>query len=166
MTPRGPTALLDAIHLGMKQMKQARYRRRALIVVSDGGDNNSLHSENRIRKDLKEADCQLYAMGIFDQHDMMLTVEEHNGPKLLSQLAESTGGRAFSVANLDELSDISAKISAALRDQYVLGYKPSAISVYRHHDSTWRSIKVKVNPSPILPPLHVYARSGYYSPTY
>ena len=156
--PRGDTALLDAIHLGMKQMKNARYRRRALVVISDGGDNHSWHSESRIRKDLKEADCQLYAMGIFDEHDMELTSEEHNGPVLLSKLAEITGGRAFAVSNLDELPGIAAKISMELRDRYVLGYKPGAA----RHDRTWRSIKVKIAPSASLPLLHVYARTGYY----
>lgn len=159
MKPKGSTALLDAIHLGMKEMKQARYRRHALIVVSDGGDNNSLHSESRIVRDLKEADCQVYAMGIFDQHDMMLTVEERNGPELLSKLAEITGGRAFSVSNLDALPDIASKIGMELRDQYVLGYKPGST-----RPGNWRSIKVEVNQSANLPSDHIYARSGYYAP--
>ena len=156
--PKGSTALLDAIHLGMKQMKTARYRRCALVVISDGGDNHSWHSASRIRKDLKEADCQLYAMGIFDEHDMELTSEEHDGPALLSKLAEITGGRAFGASNLAELPGIVAKISMELRDRYVLGYKPGGA----RHDGTWRSIKVKIAPSASLPPLHVYARTGYY----
>jgi len=160
--PRGATALLDAIHLAMQQMKKARYRRCALVIVSDGGNNSSWHTENRIRRDLKEADCQLYAMGIFDRRDMLLTVEEHNGPKLLSALAEITGGRAFSVSSMEELPDIAAKIGMELRDQYVLGYKPGGSL----HDGTWRGIKVTVKPSFGTPPVHVYARSGYYRPAY
>jgi Ca-activated chloride channel family protein len=140
--PKGSTALLDAIHLGMKQMRNAKYRRRALVVISDGGDNHSWHSESRIRKELKEADCQLYAIGIYDEHDMKLTVEEHNGPQLLFEMAKITGGRAFPVSSLDELPSIAAKISMELRDQYVLGYKPGG----GRHDGTWRSIKVKVLP--------------------
>jgi Ca-activated chloride channel family protein len=156
--PKGSTALLDAIHLSIKQMKTGRYRRCALVVISDGGDNHSWHSESQIRKDLKEADCQLYAMGIFDEHDMELTSEEHDGPALLSKLAEITGGRAFAVPNLDELPDIATKISMELRDQYVLGYKPGGARRGR----TWRSIKVKIAPSASLPLLHVYARTGYY----
>jgi Ca-activated chloride channel family protein len=158
--PKGSTALLDAIHLGMKQMKNARYRRRALVVISDGGDNNSLYSESRIRKELKEADCQLYAMGIYDEHDMKLRVEEHKGPRLLFEMAEITGGRAFPVSSLDELPSIAAKISMELRDQYVLGYKPGGT----RHDGAWRSIKVKVLPPTSQAPFHVYARNGYYGP--
>jgi Ca-activated chloride channel family protein len=159
--PKGSTALLDAIHLGMKQMKNARYRRRALVVISDGGDNHSLHSESRIRKELKEADCQLYAIGIYDRQDMKLTVEERNGPKLLFEMAETTGGRAFPVSSLDELPDISATLSMELRDQYVLGYKPDKTS----HDGTWRNVKVKVLHSASQGSLRVYARNGYYKPS-
>jgi Ca-activated chloride channel family protein len=158
--PKGPTALLDAIHLGMRQMKYARYSKRVLVVISDGGDNHSWHSESRIRKDLKEADCQLYAIGIFDKHDMKLTIEEHDGPTLLSKLANITGGRAYEVWGLDQLPVVAAKISMELRDQYVLGYRPASAP----HDGSWRSIKVKVEPPTNLSSLHVYARSGYYSP--
>jgi Ca-activated chloride channel family protein len=159
--PQGHTALLDAIYLGIRQMKNARYRKRALLVISDGGDNHSRYHEARIRNDLREADCQLYAMGIFDDHDMKRTPEERKGPTLLSELAEIAGGRAFRVSSLDELPDVAAKISMELRDQYVLGYKPGSA----RHDGAWRSIKVKVAPPANLPPLHVYARNGYYSPS-
>ena len=159
--PKGATALLDAIHLGMKQMKNARYRRRALVVISDGGDNHSLHSESRIRKELKEADCQLYAIGIYDRRDMKLTVEEHNGPRLLFEMAEITGGRAFPVSSLDELPDVAARMSIEMRDQYVLGYKPGGT----RRDGTWRSIKVKALPPASQATLRVYARNGYHSPT-
>jgi Ca-activated chloride channel family protein len=157
--PQGHTALLDAIYLGIRQMKSARYRKRALLVISDGGDNHSRYHEARIRNDLREADCQLYAMGIFDDRDMKRTPEERKGPALLSELAGIAGGRAFRVSSLDELPDVAARISMELRDQYVLGYKPGSV----HHDGAWRSIKVTVAPPASLPPLHVYARNGYYS---
>lgn len=158
--PGGSTPLLDAIYLGMKQMKNARYHRRALIVISDGGDNRSWHSESRIIKDLKEADCTLFAIGLFEQHDMKLTVEEHNGPTLLSKLVSPTGGRVFAVSHLNELPDVATKIGKELRDQYVLGYTPSGIGRPGH----WRNIKVRVKPPAALPPVHVYAKSGYYAP--
>jgi Ca-activated chloride channel family protein len=157
---RGRTALLDAIFLGMKEMKNARYRKRALLVVSDGGDNHSRYHEPRIRSDLREADCQLYAMGIFDDQDMKRTSEERKGPALLSELAEITGGHAFAVSTVDQLPDVAAKISMELRDRYVLGFKPSGA-----RDGAWRALKVKVAPPPSVPPVHVYARNGYYSPS-
>jgi len=157
--PKGRTALLDAIFLGIGQMKDARNRKRALVVISDGGDNHSRNDEARIRSALKEADCQFYAMGIFDDRDMKRTREERMGPTLLSEFAELTGGRVFPVSNLDELSDVAAKISMELRDRYVVGYRPGG-----RHDGAWRTIKVKVAAPASLPPLRVFARSGYYAP--
>ena len=157
VTPKGRTALLDAISLGIGQMKNARNRKRALVVISDGGDNHSRNDETRIRSALKEADCQLYAMGIFDDRDMKRTREERKGPTLLSEFAELTGGRVFPVSNLDELSDVAAKISMDLRDR-VLGYKPGS-----SHDGAWRTIKIKVAASASLPPLRVVAKGGYYA---
>ena len=91
--PKGHTALLDAIHMGTEEMKNARYRRRALLVISDGGDGRRRYHESRIRSELKEADCQLYAMGIYNDADMKRTPEERKGPALLSDLADITGGR-------------------------------------------------------------------------
>src|SRR4029077_6643974 len=93
--PMGRTALLDAIELGMREMRGARYRKHALVIISDGGDNHSRYHEEQIRNDLKEADCQLYAMGIFDEEDMKRTAEERKGPELLSELGKITGGGGF-----------------------------------------------------------------------
>lgn len=157
---KGQTALLDAIYLGLSQMRSASNGKRALLVISDGGDNHSRYNEKDIRNFVKEADCQLYVMGVFDINDMQRTDEERYGPTLLSELAEMTGGRVFAVANLNDLSDIAAKIGTELRNQYVLGYKPSDA----RRDGTWRKIKVKLIAPKGLPPLSVYARTGYRAP--
>jgi Ca-activated chloride channel homolog len=157
---KGQTALLDAIYLGLSQMRSASHGKRALLVISDGGDNHSRYNERDIRNFLKEADCQLYVMGVFDINDMQRTDEEHYGPTLLSELAEMTGGRLFAVANLNDLPDIAAKIGMELRNQYVLGYKPSDA----RRNGTWRKVKVKLVPPKGLPPLSVYARTGYRAP--
>ena len=82
------------------------------------------------------------------------------GPALLSELTELTGGRAFSVLNLNELPDIASKISMELRNQYVLGYRPSN----RDKDGKWRKVQVKLRPPKGLPPLSVYSKTGYYAP--
>jgi Ca-activated chloride channel family protein len=158
---KGQTALLDAIYLGLSQMRDARNRKRALLIISDGGDNHSRYNERDIRNFLKEADCQLYGMGVFDINDMQRTDEEHYGPTLLSELAEMTGGRVFPVASLDDLPDIASKIGTELRNQYILGYKP----VDARRNGTWRKIKVKLVPPKGLPPLTVYAKTGYRAPT-
>jgi Ca-activated chloride channel family protein len=157
----GRTALLDAVYLGLGQMRNAHNSRRALLIISDGGDNHSLYSEADIRNYLREADCQLYAMGIFDRHHISRKSEERYGWSLLSELVEMTGGRVFPVSKLTDLPDIAAKIGMELRNQYVLGYKPPD----SRHDRAWRKIKVKLLVPKGLPPVKVYARSGYYAPT-
>lgn len=163
LKPKGRTAFLDAVYFGLAQMKNARHERHILLVISDGGDNHSRHHEGEIRDLLRESDCQLYALGIFDERDMKRTAEERYGPSLLSELGEMTGGHVFPSASVSELVDISEKIGAELRSQYILGYKPVAIP----HDGRWRRIKVSVTHSPTPtqdPPLTARARTGYYSP--
>jgi len=158
--PKGRTALLDSIYLGLSQMRGARHPKRALLILSDGGDNHSRYQESDIKRLVKEADTQLYAIGIFDPlRNRSQTIEELNGPSLLSEVTEMTGGRVFAVENLNELPDVATKISLELRNQYVLGYRPSN----KAHDGRWRKIKIKMRAPRGLPPLSVYSKTGYYS---
>ena len=157
--PKGRTALLDAIYLGVSKMRQAKYPKKALLVISDGGDNHSRYTEGEIKSVVKEADLLIYAIGIYDRY--MSTPEEQLGPALLSDLTELTGGRAFTIDNPNDLADVSTKIGIELRNQYVLGYRPKNPA----HDGKWRKIKVKLVPPKGLPPLRVYAKTGYYAPT-
>ena len=122
------TAMLDGIHLAIDQLKHARNTRKALIVVSDGGDNFSRRSLARAQGDFIEANVQVYSLGVFD-HDYQVrhTPEERNGPSLLDQLALDTGGRDYPVS-LDALPEIGAQIARELRNQYVLGYSPATLS--------------------------------------
>ena len=159
---KGRTALLDGIYLGLSQMRTARNGKRALLIMSDGGDNNSRYTEKDIKRMVREAGTQLYSVGIFDPFEYRSrTPEELSGPSLLSEVTELTGGRAFSVGNINELPDIAAKLGAELRNQYILGYRPSNKS----HDARWRKIKVKLRAPKGLPPLSVYAKTGYYAPS-
>ena len=161
--PKGRTALLDAIYLGLSQMRGAHNAKRALLILSDGGDNHSRYSENDIKRLVKEADTQLYAIGIFDPLNYRnRSPEELNGPSLLSDVTDLTGGRVFAVENLNELPDIATKIGMELRNQYVLGYKPSN----KVHDARWRKIKIKMRAPRGLPPLSIYSRTGYYAPAH
>jgi len=158
----GKTALLDAIYLGLSETKKATTNRKALLVISDGGDNHSRYTENDVKKAVREMDVQIYAVGIFEPLSARTrTPEEARGPSLLAELAEISGGRMFSVEDANELPDIAEKISIELRNQYVIGYKPSNLV----RDGRWRRIRVKLNPPKGLPPLQVYARTGYYAPT-
>lgn len=160
--PRGRTALLDGICLGLSQMRGARNSRRALLILSDGGDNHSRYNESDVKRLVKEADTQLYAIGIFEPLAYRSrTLEELNGPSLLAEITEMTGGRLFTVENPNELPDTAAKIGLELRNQYILGYRPSN----KTHDAKWRKIKIKLRPPKGLPPLKVYSKTGYYAPS-
>jgi Ca-activated chloride channel homolog len=157
--PKGRTALLDAIYLGISKMRQAKYTKKALLIISDGGDNHSRYTEGEIKSLVKEADVLIYAIGIYDHY--FPTEEERLGPALLSEVTELTGGRAFTIDNPNDLADVATKIGIELRNQYVLGYRPKNIA----RDGKWRKIKVKLVPPKGLPPLRVYAKTGYYAPT-
>jgi len=152
------TALLDAIYYGMDKMKTAKHERKALLVVSDGGDNRSRYTEGEVKAQVRESDVEIYSIGIFDPYAP--TTEERMGPVLLNDLSEETGGRMFRVDDLADMGDIAIKISTELRNQYVLGYNPTSMQ----RDGKWRKVKVKLVPPQGLPPLTVHARTGYYAP--
>jgi VWFA-related protein len=159
---KGRTALLDAIYLSLHEMKKARNPRKALLVISDGGDNDSRYTEGEIRNLVKEADTQIYAIGIYEPVGARSrTAEELAGPGLLTDIAEQTGGRQYAVENLNELPDIAAKIGVELRNQYILGYSPQN----REHDGKYRRVQVKLVQPRGLPPLRAFWRLGYYAPS-
>jgi Ca-activated chloride channel family protein len=157
--PKGETALLDAVYLALSTMNQARNKRKALLIISDGGDNHSRYTEREIKSRVQEADVQIFAVGLFDQ--VFRTPEEQYGPELLSDITEVTGGQSFTVSNLEDLPDVAMKIGMALRNEYILAYKPSP----RPRDGKWHKIRVKLLPSKGLPELHVSARMGFYAPS-
>ncbi len=159
---KGRTALLDGIYLALHTMKKAHNPRKALIVISDGGDNSSRYTEGEIKNLVKEADVQIYAIGIYEPISARgRTPEELSGPGLLTDVSEPTGGRHFIVENLNELPDVAAKIGIELRNQYVLGYNPTN----QTRDGKYRKVSVKLVQPRGLPPLHAFWRTGYYAPT-
>ena len=151
--------LLDEAVGSVWKKLQAKYTKKALLIISDGGDNHSRYTEGEIKSLVKEADVLIYAIGIYDHY--FPTEEERLGPALLSEVTELTGGRAFTIDNPNDLADVATKIGIELRNQYVLGYRPKNIA----RDGKWRKIKVKLLPPKGLPPLRVYAKTGYYAPT-
>ena len=160
LKPENRTALIDAVYLGVDHLRQAKYERKALLIISDGGDNRSRYTEGELRRVVRESDVQIYSIGIFDNYAP--TTEEVLGPDLLKEICEMTGGRLFNVGgDLSDLQDIATRISAELRNQYVIGYTPSEIK----HDGNWRKLKVKLVPPPGLPQLTVHFRQGYYAPS-
>jgi VWFA-related protein len=159
---KGLTALLDAIYLGIHEMKRAKNPRKALLIISDGGDNNSRYTEGEIRTLVKEGDVQIYAIGIYESAGgRARTPEESNGPALLTELAEQTGGRQYQVENVNELPDIAAKIGMELRNQYLLGYSP----MNREKDGKYRHVEVKLVQPHGMPLLRAFWRMGYNAPS-
>ena len=159
LKPQNRTALIDAIYLGVSKLKQAKYDRKALLIISDGGDNRSRYTEGELRRVVKESDVQIYSIGIFDQYAS--TQEEQLGPILLNDICDMTGGRMFRVSDIADLGDIASRISAELRNEYVVGYRPSNLKA----DGNWRKLKVRLVPPAGLPPLTVHNRQGYYAPS-
>ena len=159
---KGRTALLDGVLLALRTMKKAHNPRKALVVISDGGDNSSRYTESEIKNLVREADVQIYAIGIFEPVSARSrSAEELAGPGLLNEIAEQTGGRHFPVENLNDLPDVAAKIGIELRNQYVIGYVPNNAT----RDGKYRKVAVKLIQPRGLPALHAFWRTGYYAPT-
>jgi Ca-activated chloride channel homolog len=171
-TSGGLTALLDAVHVGLQEMKRAKNPRKALLIISDGGDNNSRYTSSQISDLVREADVQIYAMGVFEptlsfglsglggSGGSKGGAAELDGPRLLSEIANQTGGRALAATNLRELPGIAERIGIELRNQYVLAYSPQSPS----RDGKYRKIEVKLQQPKALPALKARWRLGYYSP--
>ena len=162
MRPGGLTAMLDAAGMALHEMKKARNPRKAILIISDGGDNNSRYSAHEIQSLVREADVQIYAMGVFEPVLALgMTPEEISGPRLLSELAEQTGGRAFSASKPMDLPSVATRIGIELRNQYVLAYVPKN----QARDGKYRRVELKVSEPPGIPDLKLHWRLGYYAPS-
>ncbi|MGA8030312.1 MAG: VWA domain-containing protein, partial [Bryobacteraceae bacterium] len=158
---QGLTALLDAVHMGIGEMKKAKNPRKALLIISDGGDNNSRYSASEIKDLVREADVQIYSMGVFEPFPYLtFSAAELSGPRLLSQISQQTGGRAFAATQSSDLPGIATRIGIELRNQYVLAYTPSN----RERNGKYRHVEVKLNPPQGLPALKARWRLGYFAP--
>jgi Ca-activated chloride channel family protein len=154
--PKGTTALLDALYLGLNKMREAKYTRKALVLISDGGDNHSRYTEKDVKSRIKESDVLVYSVGVYDRQ--FATREELRGPELLNDISEVTGGQSYTLDNPNDLPIITRHIGVELRNQYVLAYSPNSSK----NDGKWRKIKVKLTFPKNAPQLRVYARTGYY----
>ncbi|MEI9971897.1 MAG: VWA domain-containing protein [Ignavibacteriota bacterium] len=158
----GTTALLDAVKFVLNEMKSAKNARKAIVIVSDGGDNSSKYTAAQIEALVREADVEIYAMGVFDPlASLTLSREEVSGPKLLSEIASQTGGRAFAATISSDLPSVAARIAIELRNQYVIGYYPAN----QVKDGKYHTVEVKVSQPVGVPPLKMHWRQGYYAPS-
>jgi Ca-activated chloride channel homolog len=160
--PSGLTALLDAVKFSLAQMKDARNARKAIVIISDGGDNHSNYTAAQIEDLVRQADVEIYTMGVFDPlFSLGLSPEEVSGPKLLSEIATQTGGRAFAASVSSDLPSVAARIAVELRNQYVLGYYPQN----QVKDGKYHNVEVKIAQPPGMPPIKLHWRQGYYAPS-
>lgn len=154
---QGRTSLLDAIYMGVEKLRDARYARKALLIISDGGDNHSRYTEHDVKAAVREADVAVYSIGTFDRY--VRTQEELLGPDMLRDFAYLTGGLAFALDNASQMPTVSRNIGTRLRHQYVLAYAPQTSP----HDGKWHKISVKLRLPKRFSFLHVEARPGYYA---
>ncbi len=158
--PKGGTALFDAAYLGVAKLRTSRYKRKAMVIISDGGDNRSRYTLKEIKSVIEEADVLTYGIGIFDDMPIPLlkTLEERAGRKWLSDITEASGGRTIAADDRRKIPEIAAMVSRELRSQYVIGYAPSN----REHDGKYRKISVQLAPS--ATPRHLHYKEGYIAP--
>jgi Ca-activated chloride channel family protein len=156
---KGHTALVDGVYMAIDQMKQARHPRKALFIISDGGDNFSQYSEAEIRKAIHESDIQIYAIRVYEPMPSGAGMsEERSGNGLLRELCRQTGGEDFDVGNQAELPGAAAKIGLELRNEYVLGYTPKNVV----KGGKYRLVQVKLVKTVGSPQLTF--RTRYYAP--
>ena len=155
---RSQTALYDACYLGVEKVQRGTHPKRALLLISDGQDNNSRYTFNELRRLLKESDVTLYGVGILSGSDAGSSMGME-GQGILDELANVSGGKAFFPRSSAEMDDIFEQIALELRHQYSIGFKPTNFN----NDGRWHKLKVRVTPPRGLPKLFVRTKEGYYA---
>ncbi|HYR83908.1 MAG TPA: VWA domain-containing protein [Terriglobia bacterium] len=150
----GKTALYDGVVSALKHLETGTHQRRALIVLSDGGDNASAAGLEDVLHAAENSSATIYTIGIFDDDD------KDKNPKVLRQIADATGGDAYLPQRPDDVHEAWRKIAASIRTQYTIGYAPTNSK----HDGTFRAVTVSAI-APNGKPLRVRARKGYIAPT-
>ncbi len=139
--PFGWTALLDGVDLAMRMMKSSQYERKVVVMISDGGENNSRLHLQRVRSMVAEQNADVYGVGIFENViPFFRPLEEKLGGRTMARLTDATGGRLIAVNNASQLPQAVSDLSEEIRNQYVLGYRPRNMK----HDGRWRKIRVEV----------------------
>jgi len=156
----GQTALLDSVYLAAGYVRTGRNPRKALLVISDGEDNQSRYTERELLDALRETDVSLYSIGV-DIHPAQYAPGEpvqRTGADVLAALANATGGRYFEAWSPKDLAGIMQKID--IRQQYVLGYSPAP----RNADGKYHRVELKLSRPARERHLRAFARPGYYAP--
>lgn len=153
--PKGRTALYDAAYMGLEKVRRGNHSKRALLIISDGQDNNSVYNYRQLRRRVKESEVLVYAIGILDTNDE-IGLQTH-GFEVLGEITQMTGGRVFYPRNGPELANVCAHIASELRRQYSLGFYPQGLA----SDNQWHKLKIKVQRPQGISYVKVRAREGY-----
>jgi Ca-activated chloride channel homolog len=151
--PKGETAMRDAVLLGIQHLRsRAKLDKRVLIVITDGDDNSSIATQQRLIEAARQSNAIVYAIGLLGGEQPEAAARAR---KALEDLTNQTGGRAWFPTDVNEIAAITPEIAHEIRSQYVVGYTPSDTT----KDGKFRTVTVEVN----VPDAIVRTRSGYYA---
>jgi len=142
---KGLTALYDAVYIGIEKANQGRHKKKALLIISDGEENNSRYSEKEVRNRLIESDVPVYSVGLGSSY----------GTAVLNSLSAWSGGSVVFAG----IGDLYTKIALMLRHQYVIGFYPTDTAA----KVNWHKVRVAVNGPKGLGRLSLSYRNGYRS---
>jgi Ca-activated chloride channel homolog len=151
----GMTALYDAIAVGLEQLQKGKWDKKALIVISDGGDDASKYNLPQITSMVNQSTALIYTMGIFDDSD------EDRNPHILKQLSRASGGEAYFPETLHEILPICEQIARDIRSQYTISFVPTN----KKQDGTYRTVDVRAHDPSAIRRLFVSTRAGYTAPS-
>ncbi len=152
----GSTALLDGVYLGLNEVRKSKNLRKALVIISDGGENHSRNTPGEVKNAIVESDVMIYAIGTFGNGAGAL----YGDQVLLKSMTEQSGGRMYAAVGMS-LGDFADKIVIDLRNRYMLGYAPTDAA----RDGRYHHIRVTLDPPKGLPKLQAHWRTGYYAPS-
>ena len=155
---RGSTALRDAILGSLDHLKKASKDKKVLLVVTDGEDNASRNSLERMIREVQKTDTVIYTIGLLGQENKK---EAKRARKALEQISAASGGLAFFPENVDDVHNICEQVAHDIRNQYILAYYPTNV----RRDGSFRTIQVEVIPPRGHGKLVARTRNGYYAPT-
>lgn len=157
---RGSTALYDAVVGSLDHLKKGHKDKRVLLVITDGDDDASRKSLEYTMKAAEASDATIYAIGVFSDDDRKNDKRMvRHSKKILTELAEATGGLAYFPEGPEEVDPICTQVAHDIRNQYTLGYYPTNTA----RDGTFRTVQIQLNPLKGYGKVSVRTRTGYFA---
>ncbi|HEX5482429.1 MAG TPA: VWA domain-containing protein [Terriglobia bacterium] len=163
---RGGTALYDAVYASLDHLKLGNRDKRVLLVITDGEDNSSRYTFDQLVHYAQQSNTEIYTIGLLGDDNSggwlfkIHSGGDHHAAKILKDLAEATGGKAFFPKSLTQVNAVCERIAHVIRDQYTLAYYPSNTA----KDGTYRKVRVEAFVPHSHKRLAVRTKPGYYAP--